>query len=188
MIPSIVSTFFPPELAVQEDLISEDAFHSGRDMDQLSQVYFQRLRSPKREPALDRELVAQVLAHARKIIAHPSKPLIPEQASFFEKPFQELALEETLEDNPLLSHDAPIWVEGTRPKPFSCVAMLDCSASMSGDKHLLGAVAAIGQKDIKRLMAYSSIAHMGYALIGLSVGLGIILIFDFILNISFHLL
>ncbi|PTE14750.1 NADH-quinone oxidoreductase subunit NuoN [Pseudogemmobacter blasticus] len=34
----------------------------------------------------------------------------------------------------------------------------------------LGAIAAIGQKDIKRLMAYSSIAHMGYALIGLAVG------------------
>ncbi|MCB5409822.1 NADH-quinone oxidoreductase subunit NuoN [Pseudogemmobacter faecipullorum] len=32
----------------------------------------------------------------------------------------------------------------------------------------LGSVAAIGQKDIKRLMAYSSIAHMGYALIGLA--------------------
>ncbi len=34
----------------------------------------------------------------------------------------------------------------------------------------LGAVAAIGQKDLKRLMAYSSIAHMGYALIGLAAG------------------
>lgn len=34
----------------------------------------------------------------------------------------------------------------------------------------LGAVAAIGQRDIKRLMAYSSIAHMGYALIGLAAG------------------
>lgn len=33
-----------------------------------------------------------------------------------------------------------------------------------------GAIAAIGQKDIKRLMAYSSIAHMGYALIGVAVG------------------
>lgn len=32
----------------------------------------------------------------------------------------------------------------------------------------LGAVAAIGQKDIKRLMAYSSIAHMGYALVGIA--------------------
>ena len=34
----------------------------------------------------------------------------------------------------------------------------------------LGAVAAIGQTDIKRLMAYSSISHMGYALIGVAVG------------------
>lgn len=34
----------------------------------------------------------------------------------------------------------------------------------------LGAVAAIGQSNIKRLMAYSSIAHMGYALMGLAAG------------------
>jgi NADH-quinone oxidoreductase subunit N len=33
-----------------------------------------------------------------------------------------------------------------------------------------GALAAIGQTNIKRLMAYSSIGHMGYALIGLAVG------------------
>lgn len=33
-----------------------------------------------------------------------------------------------------------------------------------------GAIAAIGQSDIKRLMAYSSIAHMGYALMGLAAG------------------
>jgi NADH-quinone oxidoreductase subunit N len=34
----------------------------------------------------------------------------------------------------------------------------------------LGAIAAIGQRDIKRLMAYSSIAHMGYAMVGLAAG------------------
>jgi NADH-quinone oxidoreductase subunit N len=34
----------------------------------------------------------------------------------------------------------------------------------------LGAFAAIGQRNIKRLMAYSSIGHMGYALIGLAPG------------------
>lgn len=34
----------------------------------------------------------------------------------------------------------------------------------------LGAVAAIGQTNIKRLMAFSSIAHMGYALMGLAAG------------------
>ncbi|MEL7153485.1 MAG: NADH-quinone oxidoreductase subunit NuoN, partial [Pseudomonadota bacterium] len=33
-----------------------------------------------------------------------------------------------------------------------------------------GAFAAIGQRNIKRLMAFSSIAHMGYALIGLAAG------------------
>jgi len=35
---------------------------------------------------------------------------------------------------------------------------------------ILGAVAAIGQTNIKRLMAYSSIGHMGYALAGLAPG------------------
>jgi len=35
---------------------------------------------------------------------------------------------------------------------------------------ILGALAAIGQTNIKRLMAYSSIGHMGYALIGLAAG------------------
>jgi NADH-quinone oxidoreductase subunit N len=34
----------------------------------------------------------------------------------------------------------------------------------------LGAFAAIGQSNIKRLMAYSSIGHMGYALLGLAAG------------------
>jgi NADH-quinone oxidoreductase subunit N len=34
----------------------------------------------------------------------------------------------------------------------------------------LGAIAAIGQTDIKRLMAYSSISHMGFALMGLASG------------------
>ncbi len=34
----------------------------------------------------------------------------------------------------------------------------------------LGAFAAIGQSNIKRLMAYSSIGHMGYALVGLAAG------------------
>ncbi|GGX57213.1 NADH-quinone oxidoreductase subunit N [Tateyamaria omphalii] len=34
----------------------------------------------------------------------------------------------------------------------------------------LGAFAAIGQTNIKRLMAFSSIAHMGYALMGLAAG------------------
>ena len=35
---------------------------------------------------------------------------------------------------------------------------------------ILGAVAAINQKNIKRLIAYSSISHMGYAIAGISTG------------------
>ena len=35
---------------------------------------------------------------------------------------------------------------------------------------ILGAIAAIGQKNIKRLLAYSSIGHIGYALAGVSTG------------------
>ncbi len=35
---------------------------------------------------------------------------------------------------------------------------------------IFGAVAAIGQKNLKRLIAYSSISHIGYAIAGLSTG------------------
>ena len=43
-------------------------------------------------------------------------------------------------------------------------------AALAVASMFLGSVAAIGQRDIKRLMAYSSIAHMGYALVGLAAG------------------
>lgn len=43
-------------------------------------------------------------------------------------------------------------------------------AFMSLASMILGAFAAIGQTNIKRLMAYSSIGHMGFALVGLAAG------------------
>jgi NADH-quinone oxidoreductase subunit N len=46
-------------------------------------------------------------------------------------------------------------------------------ALMSVLSMFLGAIAAIGQTNIKRLMAYSSIAHMGFALMGLAAGTAI---------------
>ena len=46
----------------------------------------------------------------------------------------------------------------------------DPRGSSSVASMFLGAVAAIGQRNIKRLMAYSSIANMGYALMGLAAG------------------
>lgn len=54
---------------------------------------------------------------------------------------------------------------GAAPDQWGQVVALIAVASM-----FLGAVAAIGQRDIKRLMAYSSIAHMGFALVGLASG------------------
>jgi NADH-quinone oxidoreductase subunit N len=60
-------------------------------------------------------------------------------------------------------------------------AMVDPFASVTHDwqqvitfisiaSMVLGSFAAIGQHNIKRLMAYSSIGHMGYALVGLAAG------------------
>ncbi len=43
-------------------------------------------------------------------------------------------------------------------------------AFLSVASMFLGAVAAIGQTNIKRLMAYSSISHMGFAMMGLAAG------------------
>ena len=60
-----------------------------------------------------------------------------------------------------LAHDA----FGQVPGDWGQIIGLLAVASM-----LLGAVAAIGQRNIKRLMAYSSIAHMGFALLGLAAG------------------
>jgi NADH-quinone oxidoreductase subunit N len=54
---------------------------------------------------------------------------------------------------------------GTMVEEWRQIIYFTALASM-----VLGSFAAIGQTNIKRLMAYSSIAHMGYALIGLSTG------------------
>ncbi len=60
---------------------------------------------------------------------------------------------------------------------------------------LLGALAAIAQKDIKRMVAYSSIGHMGYVMLGCAVGTPLALVgaigqmvsHGLILAILFHL-
>ncbi|MDP4031945.1 MAG: NADH-quinone oxidoreductase subunit NuoN [Pseudorhodobacter sp.] len=43
-------------------------------------------------------------------------------------------------------------------------------AALAVASMFLGSLAGIGQRDIKRLMAYSSIVHMGFALVGLAAG------------------
>ncbi|KRS14574.1 NADH-quinone oxidoreductase subunit N [Roseovarius atlanticus] len=60
-----------------------------------------------------------------------------------------------------VAHDAFGGVVGDWQQVIAVLSLLSM---------FLGGVAAIGQRDIKRLMAYSSIAHMGYALMGLAAG------------------
>ncbi len=60
-----------------------------------------------------------------------------------------------------LVHDA----FGAAPGDWSQIIALLAVGSM-----FVGAIAAIGQRDIKRLMAYSSISHMGFAMVGLAAG------------------
>ena len=54
---------------------------------------------------------------------------------------------------------------GTVPGDWGQIIAFLAVASM-----FLGSIAAIGQTNIKRLMAYSSIAHMGFAMMGLAAG------------------
>jgi NADH-quinone oxidoreductase subunit N len=58
----------------------------------------------------------------------------------------------------------------TTPFGHQLIAWQQLIVLVSIASMILGALAAIGQRSIKRLMAYSSIGHMGYALIGLAVG------------------
>ncbi len=58
----------------------------------------------------------------------------------------------------------------TTPFGHQLIAWQQLIVVVSVASMLLGSFAAIGQHNVKRLMAYSSIGHMGYALIGLAVG------------------
>ncbi len=54
---------------------------------------------------------------------------------------------------------------GAAVQAWSQILVFIAIASM-----FLGSIAAIGQSNLKRLLAYSSIGHMGYALVGLAAG------------------
>lgn len=58
-----------------------------------------------------------------------------------------------------------VSVFGTVPGDWSQIIAVLALLSM-----FWGSIAGIGQRSIKRLMAYSSIAHMGFALVGLAAG------------------
>jgi len=132
--------FFPPELAAESEWHGVGAQAFDGKAEWIRTVYFQRLRNNS-DPALDRELVNLVLDRARSVVAHPSRPMLHRVENFEKAPFGELALEETLEENPSLSIEQELLMAENVEKPFSCVTLLDASASMSGDKHLLASIA-----------------------------------------------
>lgn len=107
----------------------------------MRELYFRRVQGAERSEEEDKQLVWLILEHARQIIAHPAKPLERRLEEWTRAPFAELALDETLEEDPMLTDEKSILVEEQREKRFSCAAMLDCSSSMSGDKHLLACIA-----------------------------------------------
>jgi len=104
-------------------------------------LYFKRSHAPEDNELLNRELVNLVIDHARKVVSHPSRPMQTIFEDFVRAPHGELALEETFEENPFLSPSETLTVELSQERPFSCVAMLDSSSSMTGEKHLLSSVA-----------------------------------------------
>ncbi len=113
----------------------------GSSTQTLRDLYFQRLHQPERDPEFDRRLVASVLEQARRVIAHPSRPQRHHFLPFTKMPFADLAIEESLEDSFDLCDVESLLVETQETKPFSVVAMLDTSSSMSGEKHLLASIA-----------------------------------------------
>lgn len=107
----------------------------------MRKLFLKGQHSATPDKGINRQLVQLVLDHARRVIAHPSRPMQERTETFLREPFGEIALEESMEEDPTLTDPNLFLVSVNEEKPFSCVAMLDTSASMSGDKHLLASVA-----------------------------------------------
>ncbi len=130
----------PPEKQAEMEMaFSDENAGFGLSNDKLRQIYFEKAQSG--DPKWDRELVSLVLDRARRVISHPSRPKLRKVENFLTNPFGELALEESIEESPLLAMPEDFLVEEVVDKPFSCVAMLDTSSSMNGEKHLLASIA-----------------------------------------------
>lgn len=139
----VAPVFFPPELAEQQEFQDMEGAAGDQTSKLMRQLYFERMGRPQSSEPADKKLVSLVLEHAKKVIAHPSRPQLIKKDVFSRVPFGEIDLEDTLEETPLLSEITPdtLKVELTEEKLFTCVAMIDASSSMSGDKHLLASVA-----------------------------------------------
>lgn len=107
----------------------------------MRQLYFKQLHASQSNKKNDEALVSLIIDHAKKVIAHPARPTQLKTEPFLEKPFADLAIEETIEESPWVEGPENILVQYAEEKPFSCVVILDTSSSMSGEKHLLASIA-----------------------------------------------
>jgi len=136
-----VEVFLPPELASQTVFEGWETGSENRQTELMRQLYFKQLHTSQVDKKSDQALVSLILEHAKKVIAHPARPTQLKTESFLEKPDADLAIEETIEETPLVEGPEHLLVQYQLEKPFSCVVILDTSSSMSGDKHLLASIA-----------------------------------------------
>ena len=128
------SAFIPPELLSQTDKKIAFTWDGTPPEDEID-AYFKN--SSLYQKINHQKIIHQVWDRAKKIVRHPTTPtknvFIPfNQAMNLNG---ELALEESIEENPLLSSSEQIIIEQKLPSLTSCSVMLDVSRSMAGDKH-----------------------------------------------------
>lgn len=107
----------------------------------MRQLYFQQVQASVPDPKRGQALVALILDHAKKIIAHPARPRKQRIDTFVNQPQADLAIDETLEESLFFDTPEQVLVEYSEDRSFSCVMILDTSSSMTGDKHLLASIA-----------------------------------------------
>jgi Mg-chelatase subunit ChlD len=126
--------------------------------EKLRELYFTRLSDSVTLPERDALLVREILDRARATMKHVPRPTLMRSESFARHPWNELDLEASLDRSAALDNPEDLRVSVRTPRPFSCVAMLDSSSSMSGDKHLLASIA------VAVLLLQSEIEEVGLVL------------------------
>jgi hypothetical protein len=153
-----------PELPESSEAIPVSTQNQRREEDVLRELYFERLKDQVDGIDLEEDpaLVRQVIRRAQRVVAHPARPYILKTELFKHFPFEELDIEESLEESWDLSNIDDLKVQVREERSFQCVAMLDCSSSMSGDKHLTASIAVavllikIASKDAGVLVFHSN--------------------------------
>ena len=107
----------------------------------MREVYFTNLARKKPDPEEEQRLVDLVFESAKRIVVHPSRPRYRKLTQWQAGGTGEFAIEETLDENPTLLDWEQIYLENQEERQPVFHGLLDCSSSMSGEKHLLASIA-----------------------------------------------